>query len=203
MKIERRTKDRRDDTELRADLARVSATTEHPGRACGPGCKAVCPTCPSTICNCNCSRDRPDIPVKMTTDANFPIESSVAPLVYELKRMGIFEPCWSCEGHNDQNGKLWKIPRVWFYCASAVKVRVLSDVLKNLKIKERITAPWQVSLTYSEEDNPAARFSLEPVIGPDSLFTLDDLRHDIKVISEFLHSGMLETAGRLAARGRA
>jgi len=58
----------------------------------------------------------------MTTDANFPIESGIAPLVFELKRLGVFEPCWSCEGHNDPGGNLWKIPRVWFYCDSVVQV---------------------------------------------------------------------------------
>ena len=203
MKIERRKKDRREDAGIRADLARLSFMPEHQGRVCGPDCNVVCPTCSSTGCNCNCSSDCPDIPIQMTSDANFPIEGAIAPLVFELHRLGLFEPCWSCEGHNDMDGKLWKIPRVWFYCESVVQIRVLSDVLKNLEIEERIAVPWQVRLTFSEENNPATTFSLEPEIGLDSRVTLDELRGDIRIITEFLHCRVMERAGRLAARAGA
>ncbi len=41
-----------------------------------------------------------------------PLESRIAPLVYELKRLEVFDPCWSCAGHNGTDGALWKIPRV-------------------------------------------------------------------------------------------
>jgi hypothetical protein len=136
----------------------------------------------------------------MTSDPNFPIEDGIAPLVFELGRTGVFEACWSCEGHNDPDGNLWKIPRVWFYCDSVVQVRVLADVLKNLEIDELTTAPWQVRLTFSDHDNPATTFSLEPVISPDARFTLEDLQGDIRVITQFLYSMMMETADQLAAR---
>jgi len=200
MKIRRRKSDQRNDAEIRADLARVSCKPEIQGRLCGPDCMTVCPTCSSTVCDCNCSSQCPDIPDRLTSDPSFPIEGGIAPLVFEIARLGVFEPCWSCEGHNDPSGNLWKIPRVWFYCDSVVQVRLLSDVLKSLEIDKLTRAPWQVCLTFSDEDNPATTFSLEPVIGPGARFTLEDLQGDTRVLTEFLHSMMIESADQLAAR---
>ena len=111
------------------------------GRVCRPECDAVCPSCSFTFCACCCSCDCAYIPAVLTSDPNFPIETMIAPLAFELKRLGVFEPCWSCEGHNDHDDKLWKIPRVWFNCASVVHVRLLSDVLKELEIDELINGP--------------------------------------------------------------
>ena len=48
--------------------------------------------------------------------ADCPIEPGIAPLVLELRRTGFFVPTWSCEGYLDHDGKLWKVPRVWFTC---------------------------------------------------------------------------------------
>jgi len=200
MKIERRTNDRRDDAGVRAELARVSFLSVCRERVCGPSCTVVCPTCSMTACGCNCSSKCPDIPAHMTTDPNFPIESGIAPLVFEMKRLGVFEPCWSCEGHNDPNGNLWKIPRVWFYCDSVVQVRLLSDVIKNLKVDQLTVATWQVCLTFSDDDNPATTFSLEPEIGPGAQFGLAELQSDIQAITDFLPSKMAEKAKHLAAR---
>jgi len=45
--------------------------------------------------------------------------------------------------------------------------------------------------------------TLWAVCKPDSCVTLDQLRGDIRVITEFIHSGMLETASDLAARAGA
>lgn len=137
-------------------------------------------------CACSCSSDCAHISAQLTSDQNFPIETMIAPLVFELKRLGVFEPCWSCEGHNDHDDRLWKIPRVWFYCDSVVHVRLLSDVIKELEIDELINGPWQVRLTFSDEDNPATTFSLEPEIGPGPKLSLKVLREDIKVLTQYL-----------------
>lgn len=184
MKIERKKSDRRTDAGVQADLEEVSVVPALMGRVCSPDCDVVCPSCSSTSCACSCSSDCSRISTELTSDPNFPIESGIAPLAFELKRLGVFEPCWSCEGHNDHDGKPWKIPRVWFYCDSVVHVRLLSDVLKELEIDELINVPWQVRLTFSDEDNPATTFSLEPEIG--SQISLGALQEDIKVIARYL-----------------
>lgn len=76
--------------------------------------------------------------------------------------------------------------RVWFYCDSIVQARLLSDPLKELEIDELIKCPWQVRLTFSDEDNPATTFSLEPEIGPGPKLSLKVLQEDIKVLTQYL-----------------
>ena len=78
MKIRRRKSDKRNDAEIRADLARVSRRPEIRGRLCGPDCMTVCPTCSSTVCDCNCSSQCPDISDRLTSDPSFPIEGNSA-----------------------------------------------------------------------------------------------------------------------------
>jgi len=134
----------------------------------------------------------------LTSDPNFPIETLIAPLAFELKRLGVFKPCWSCEGHNDHAGELWKIPRVWFYGDSVVHVRLLSDVLKELEIDGRLQTPWQVRLTFSDEDNPATTFSLEPETGSGPELSLDALQEDVKVLTQYLVPAFIRRAEVLA-----
>ena len=199
MRIERLKRSEREKSEIRAELARVADPPVRTGRVCDPDCDAVCPTCASTNCVCCCSRDCPQISTTLTTDPNFPIEKKVAPLAYEMKRLGVFEPCWSCEGHNDNAGDLWKIPRVWFYCDSVVHVRLLSDVLKDLEIGGFLNVSWQVRVTFSEDDNPATAFSLEPVMDQSCKITLQALQRDVEVIAERLEEMVKEKAGALKA----
>lgn len=198
MKIERKKGDRRANAGVLADLEKASSAGVTEGRICSPECDAVCPSCSSTSCACCCSSDCAHIPVVLTSDPNFPIETMIAPLAFELKRLGVFEPCWSCEGHNDHDDKLWKIPRVWFYCDSVVHVRLLSDVLKELEIDELINGPWQVRLTFTDEDNPATTFSLEPEIGPGPELSLKVLQEDVKAITQYLHPKFTRRAELLA-----
>lgn len=200
MKIEQRKGDRRADAGVRADLEKASSSVVTEGRVCNPECHAVCPSCSSTSCACCCSSDCGHIPVQLTSDPNFPVETLIAPLAFELKRLGVFEPCWSCEGHNGHDDRLWKIPRIWFYCDSVVHVRLLSDVLKELEIDERIHGPWRVQLTFSDEDNPATTFSLEPEIGPGPGLSLKVLQQDIKVITEYLAPMFARRAELLAEK---
>ena len=203
MKIEQRKGDRRANAEVQADLVKASSSAITERRVCNPECDAVCPSCSSMSCACSCSSDCAYIPAQLTSDPNFPIETMIAPLAFELKRLGVFEPCWSCEGHTDRNDRLWKIPRVWFYCDSVVYVRLLSDVLKELEIEELINGPWQVQLTFSDKDNPATTFSPEPEIGsgsgPGFQLSLKVLQEDVKVITKYLAPMFTRRAELLAA----
>ena len=102
------------------------------------------------------------------------------PLAFELKRLGVFCPCWSCEGHNDVEGRLSKLPRVWFYAQSVVHIRVLTEAIDRISALRPLSAPWRVVVTYSDPDNPDTTFSLEPEPGggSDELCRLqDDARH--------------------------
>ena len=199
MKIERREKSAQESAEIRAELSKVASPPAKTGRVCDPSCDLVCSTCGDTHCSCACFNGCPQIPSVLTSDPNSPIEGKIASLTFELKRLGVFKPCWSCEGHNDYAGALWKVPRVWFYCDSVLHVRLLADALKDLEIKELISGPWQVRLTFSDKNNPDTTFSLEPVIQRSSGATLAALQQDVMVIADKLNPMMVEKAGALLA----
>ena len=110
-----------------------------------------------------CHRFCPAAPRRLSSEGERgPVEPLVAPLVFELKKLGVFYPCWSCEGHEDQNGQVRNIPRVWFYADSVVHIRGLAEAINGLRNAGRLAARWQIVLTHSDADNPDTTFSLEP-----------------------------------------
>ncbi|MBL4615627.1 MAG: hypothetical protein JKY27_12235 [Magnetovibrio sp.] len=148
-----------------------------------PVCVQDCPDFnPGNPCHRMCSW----APLRLSSEPqDAPLETGIVPLVFELKKLGVFEPCWSCEGHNDAQSVLWKHPRVWFYSDSVVHVRALSIALNKLFANGALSAPWVVMVTFSDADNPDTTFSLEPsslVAGA----KLVDLKADVGVIAENL-----------------
>lgn len=152
---------------------------------------------PSTRCHRYC----PAAPRRLSSEGErSPVEPLVAPLVFELKKLGVFYPCWSCEGHCDQAGRLWKIPRVWFYADSVVHVRGLANAINRLFNAGRLSSPWRVVLTHSDEDNPDTTFSLEPDPAEGSL--LDRLQTDLRVMAEELAPAFWRACDSLAVTVR-
>ncbi len=196
MKIEHPDRSPEDKRGVHADLLRIVNPPART-RVCNEACDAVCPTCGSTGCACSCSSACPHISTVLTCDPAFPIEELIAPLAFELKRLGVFEPCWSCEGHKDKTGNLWKVPRVWFYCDSVVYVRVLSGVLKDMDIEERLEVPWQVRVTFSDDKNLGTAFSLRPDTAEKPNVTLEQLQRDVRAITEGLYDRVMKKAGIL------
>lgn len=195
MRIARRRAGHSNRQGLHSELHAIPRSDEDRGRPiCGPACARR--TAP------DCSRHCPDIPRALSSDPdNFPLETRIAPLVFELKRLAVFEPCWSCEGHNGADGTLWKIPRVWFYCRSVVHLRLLADSVKRLFLERRLTTPWHVVITFSDGDNVETTFSLEPSLDrnrPD----LTTIQRDIDTIAARLHDLVIAEADRLAAAAR-
>lgn len=125
----------------------------------------------------------------------YPIEPRILPLVFELKRLRIFDPCWSCEGHLGTDGSLWKLPSVWFYCSGMVYLRLLADGLNHLKRVGILHAPWEVAVTYSDADNPDTTFSLQPVFAQLGTTSLTMLQEDVREIACSLDA-MMEAGGR-------
>lgn len=143
----------------KADLRELlSQPSEADLRVC-PECTLTCPSCGSTACTCVCSMDCQHIPAQMTSDSRFPIEPAIAPLVYALSSLRVCEPCWSCEGHADAQGKVIRIPRVWFYCRSLTYPRLMDRYFSHLKLKKRLNYPWHLCVTHSDADNADAAFS--------------------------------------------
>jgi hypothetical protein len=113
-----------------------------------------CCDCPDYDPAVGCHRLCPAAALRLSSDPTSPLEPLIAPLAFELKRLGVFYPCWSCEGHNDQAGRIWKPPRVWFYANSVVHIRALGEALDRLFMEKRVSARWHVVLTHSDADNP-------------------------------------------------
>jgi len=96
------------------------------------------------------------------------------------------------------DGRVWKIPRVWFYSDSVVHVRLLSEGLHDLRIKNQINVPWQVVLTRSDPDNPDTTFSLEPAPIHALEANIEDLRSDAATIADNLGKIMSGNAEALS-----
>jgi len=124
----------------------------------------------------------------------------VAPLVFELKKLGVFYPCWSCEGHTDCSGNLWKIPRVWFYADSVIHIRALSEATNRLFHAGRLATRWAVVVTHSDPANPDTTFSLEPE--PDMVQGLPALHGDLRVMADELGRHFWLACDALAAQPR-
>lgn len=167
-------------------------------RDLGPMQDPVClPNCPDYDADLGCERSCIQAPLRLSSDPeSFPVEPLIAPLVFELKKLGLFHPCWSCEGHNDNGGKLWKNPRLWFYSDSVVHVRALANTIEALHGARKLSVRWVVLLTFSDPDNPDTTFGLEPII--DNIETkLADLQADVLVLTENLDSVFWRELSRL------
>ena len=149
----------------------------------GPLPDPVCSNnCPSYNANIGCDRMCTKVPSMLSSEPEtYPIDMLVAPLVFEIKKLGVFEPCWSCEGHNDPSGNLWKIPRVWFYASSVVHVRALAVAVSQIYAKFRLNNKWVVEITHSDDNNPDTTFSLHPKL-EDSDRSIAELQSDLITI---------------------
>jgi len=165
--------------EVKIDLQAMDGRMALSNPVCSPDCQKF----HASACSAHCS----DAPALLSSDPAYPVEVAVAPLVFALKQMGVFDPCWSCEGHYDTSGNLWKLPRVWFYADSVVHVRVLSHAIKDMFHKGRISHNWEVSVTHSDDNNLATTFSLQPVLA-DGENSLGSLHRDIEAITQNLHA---------------
>lgn len=188
MKVGRRAGSPAQTAKMRDDLAPLLD-----GNVAPPPCAATCVHGAGPHCAPTC----PDVPRMLSSDPDkHPLEPKIAPLVYEMQRLDVFQPCWSCEGHNGPDGAVWKLPRVWFYADSLVHARALSDAVKAWKLGHQLKATWQVVLVSLEADNPDCSFSLEPLMDPE--LTLADLHGDVGVITAALHDVVVQAAEELA-----
>ncbi len=165
-------------------------------RKLGPTPEPVCKRdCPDYDPEVGCHRYCHAAPRWLSSDAASPIEPLIAPLVFELNRLGVFRPCWSCEGHNGETGQLSKIPCVWFYADSVVHIRALAKAIDRLFGAKGLSTRWRVVLTYSDPDNPDTTFSLEP--DTPSERTLIELQADARAIADGLETHFWAACERL------
>jgi len=199
MRIERRKGDRRQDDTFERELREAVHGNAPEGRPCGTHCTAKCPVCGAADCQCACSRTCANVPEMLSSDPdNLPLESKIAPLVYEINLLGFFRPCWSCEGHLGKDGSLWKVPRVWFYSSSQIHVRLLAEALYKLSFHKFLKVPWRVGVTFSDEDNRDTTYTLEPDLSQLGNAGLEALQGDAAVIAEHLSAAIKDQARKLS-----
>jgi len=197
MRIDRRNRPSVHKDQLHVHLTEAACTTGVKGRVCG-ACGVRCPRCGSMGCQCVCVSSCPEAPRALSSDPEgFPIEPAIVPLVFEMKRLGMFTPCWSCEGHALPDGSLSKPPRVWFYCSSLVQVRVFANGLASLKFSGKLHAPWHIVVTFSDPGNPDTAFSVEPALPANAQVKLAELQDDAATIARSLQALMNGEANRL------
>lgn len=164
-------------------------------RASEAPCMPACPCAGARNCSPYCAEATRALSSHPDTD---PLEPGIAPLIFQLKKLRVFQPYWSCEGHADADGKSWKVPRVWFYSDDVVHARILSDCLSDLRGRGVLACRWQVALTYCEPENCGAAFALEPA--PDEPAPLAELQADARRIADALPAA-IEDQIRALGRG--
>lgn len=184
--------------QIAADTGTLVASQLANGRVCGDTCQSMCTQCGATNCRCNCSPNCAMAGQALSSDPEkHPIEPMIVPLVYVFKTLEVFTPCWSCEGHDDNSGKLWKLPRVWFYSESTVHVRLLAEVVQYLHVQNRLNVRWHVGVNTAEPSNPHTIFHLEPAVEATPGLTLESLREDVRTLSANIPAMMVSAAQRL------
>ena len=190
MQITRRAISTEQSEAIRRQLGLLSITADQAWPVCGP----TCPSRVARICHPGC----PDIPLALSdAPEEHPLEAKIAPLVYELRRLGGFRTCWSCEGH-ERFGGAWQQPQIWFYAESQVHVRVLADAIGALDLKGALRARWEVVVTHSDPDNPDTTYVLRSKASQDPM-PLQALQADVVAITNSLIAICREQARSLQA----
>ena len=156
--------------------------------------EAVCPNCQKHL-PFQCSADCKDAPAALSSDpAKFPLETKVVPLVFELSALRVFETNWSCEGHVDDKGRLWRMPQVCFYSKSPIYPQLLLRYINRLEHEKKLSYPWQVVLADYGSVN-GVTYNLEPKLGiaPENVH-MGKLQQDLVTLSENLFFGLKSLA---------
>ena len=158
-----------------------------------------CPNChlpsdasiPHQYCNPDCS----NAPQALSSEPDkHPIETRVVGVVFELSTLRLLQPCWSCEGHRNGQGELWKLPQVSFYAASALYPKLLVTYLNRLKHQKQLHYPWQVTLVdLGQTWGPT--YQLEPALNQImEEIKLEKLQNDLDKIGDGLGEKLKQEA---------
>ena len=162
----------------------VSNLSDSSLRPCN-NCNEICKTCGSSKCTCHCTLLCPKSSGNLSSDSVlYPIESGIMPLVYCFNYMNICETCWSCEGHNDSNGNLAKLPQIWFYTDSFMLLRVIDDCLSLLSATSQLMVSWQLCTTSTAKSSKQNTFALKPDLNLVNGVELRNLHKDVIVIAK-------------------
>lgn len=158
----------------------IAQPTAQQVRPC-TGCLLPCDANHAWECASNCNANCDNAPLALSSEPEqHPIENAVIGIVFELSTLRLVQPCWSCEGHLNGQGQMWKLPQISFYSASALYPKLISNHLNRLKYHKQLNYPWLVTMVdYGQTWCPAYQIepSLNQIDKPVELLSLqDDLR---------------------------
>ena len=78
-----------------------------------------------------------------------------------------------------------------------VHLRVLADAVKELYLAEKLSVPWRVVLTFSDDDNADTTFSLEPNLDRECPL-LPVLQRDVDTVAEHLRDVVFTKVRKLS-----
>lgn len=178
----------------------VNQPSDKDERPC-PGCRFSVGAEHSLTSTKHCSFHCPNAAAQMSSDPErYPIEAGIVPLVYAFYTLRVMMPCWSCEGHTDQNGSLFKTPKLWFYTLNEFYPKLVAQTLSTLKAENKITHHWQVILLPFSQSMFTTTYSLEPQNINANMTNIMTLHQDIRVIAENLRVEMHKLANYYIAR---
>ena len=160
-----------------------------------PNCEMPCESHFPAQCAVSCDANCVNAPMALSSDPDkHPIEEHVVKIVFELSTLRLMQPCWSCEGHLNGQGELWKLPQVSFYSASSLYPKLLAGYLTRLKNQGQLNYPWQVNMVdYGQTWGPT--YQLEPSLNQiDGEVDLNLLQSDLEKISAGLADQLKQEA---------
>jgi hypothetical protein len=167
-----------DNKRLRQDLLQLIAQPSTADSPPCPGCKRHMPT----LCSSQCAQAPTSLSIE---PVNYPIEFKVVSLVFELTATRLIQPGWSCEGHLDPDGKLWKIPQVSFYSASPIYPQLLLKYIHSLELEKHLAYRWHVVLTDFGQTWETT-YTLEPNLNWDHNVHFGKLQGDLNTLADNL-----------------
>ncbi len=157
-----------------------------------PGAHLVppCQNCREHIipmCNAKCV----NAPRALSSDPeNYPLEQKVVPLVYELRKTRVMQPCWSCEGHMDNNDRLWKYPQVSFYSSSPLYAVLLVNYLTLLKYRKKLNHDWNIVISGFGQKHSTITYTIEPKLNSGKTPHLGCMQSDLITIADNLEQNI-------------
>lgn len=110
-----------------------------------------------------CSPKCPDAPRSLSIEPDrYPVEAKVVPFVFELRSIRLMQTCWSCEGHMNPQGEIWKTPQISFYSTSSIYPKLLSNHIARLKSEKKLAFEWRIVLSDYGQQPWAVTYTVEP-----------------------------------------
>jgi len=172
----------------------INQPSDKQDRPC-PGCRFAVGHEQSVTTSEHCSAECVYAGKQMSSDPEkYPIEHSIVPLVYAFYTLRLLMPCWSCEGHADAKGNIFKTPKLWFYTTNDFFAKLVAQYVSSLKGVGKLNEHCTVRILPFSQSMFTTTNSLEPQDVIPKQTNLQTLQQDIEVIASNLRQEMFKLA---------